>query len=203
MARMKTRIRTKKSVGCTVWLALTWVCAACGGGGDSSAIPSTVSTVCGYELGTQRLDGTVSHVQDGDTITVNGTTVRLDSIDAPELSQSYGPQSQANLSALVLGKTVKVAYAKTDRYGRVVGSVFTSGCKYINLEQVRTGNAWYYRAYQCEISAAARYQFDSAETAAKSAKRGLWAESAPIAPAVYRNGISPEVPVCTSDSPSN
>ena len=126
MSRMKTRVRTENSVRCTVWLALTWVCAACGGGGDSGTIPSTVSTVCGYELVTQRLDGTVSHVQDGDTITVNGMTVRLDSIDAPELAQSYGPQSQAALSALVLGKTVKVAYAKTDRYGRVVGSVFTS-----------------------------------------------------------------------------
>jgi endonuclease YncB( thermonuclease family) len=200
---MKTSIRVKNSVSCTAWLALALVCAACGGGGDSGTIPSTVNTVCGYELGTQRLDGTVSHVQDGDTITVNGMTVRLDSIDAPELAQSYGPQSQATLSALVLGKTVKVAYAKSDRYGRVVGSVFASGCKYINLEQVRTGNAWYYRAYQCEISAAARYQFDSAETTAKSAHKGLWAELAPVAPAVYRNGMSPDIPVCTSDSPVN
>jgi len=200
---MKTFIRIKNSVYCTLGLALGLVSAACGGGGDSGTVPSTVTTVCGYELGTERLDGVVSHVQDGDTLTVNGTTVRLDTIDAPEFAQSYGPQSQARLSDLVLGKTVKVAYTKTDRYGRVVGSVFTLGCKYINLEQVSTGFAWYYRAYQCEVSAAARYQFDGAETKARSARKGLWVDSAPTAPWVYRNGVSPEVPVCTSDSPGN
>ncbi len=175
---------------------------ACGGGGDSGSITSTATTLCGYDLGTQRLEGAVSSVHDGDTITVAGTTVRLDSIDAPELAQNYGSQSQANLSALVLGKTVKIAYSKTDRYGRVVGSVFASGCKYINLEQVSTGSAWYYRAYQCEISAVARKQFDSAETTAKSARKGLWAEASPVAPWIYRNGTSPDIPLCSSDAPS-
>lgn len=183
-------------------LALPLACTACGGGGSSGAIPSTVSTVCSYEVGAERLDGTVTEVHDGDTITVGTTKVRLDSIDAPELAQTFGAQSQTQLSALVLGKTVKVAYATTDRYGRVVGSVFTSGCKYINLEQVTTGAAWYYRTYQCEISAAARYQFDQAEVAAQSSRKGLWSEASPTAPWVYRNGTSPDVPVCTSDSPA-
>jgi endonuclease YncB( thermonuclease family) len=194
--------RVRVSITLATKLAMTLVMTACGGGGDSGSITSTATTLCGYQLGTQRLEGTVSGVHDGDTITVAGTTVRLDSIDAPELAQNYGSQSQVNLSALVLGKAVKIAYAKTDRYGRVVGSVFTSGCKYINLEQVSTGSAWYYRAYQCEISAVARNQFDQAETAAKSARKGLWSEAAPVAPWVYRNGSSPDIPLCSSDAPS-
>jgi endonuclease YncB( thermonuclease family) len=204
MVRLMTKALQSRHIRQGIaWTAFTLVFTACGGGGSSGAIPATVSTVCGYEVGIERLDGTVAEVHDGDTITVNGTRVRLDSIDAPETAQTYGAQSQSQLSDLVLGKTVKVAYAKTDRYGRVVGSVFTSGCKYINLEQVKTGAAWFYRAYQCEISATARYELDQAERAAKSARKGLWSETSPTAPWVYRNGFSPEIPVCTSDSPSS
>ena len=182
-------------------LLLLFMLVACGGGGGDPGV-STGSghagpgTLCGHDVGPKLIEGLVSKVHDGDTLTVNGESIRLDSIDAPELAQSYGAQAQASLSRLVLGQAMKVAYSKTDQYGRIVGAVFTSSCQYANLEQVAIGSAWFYRAYQCEISAAARVLFDHTETAARSARLGLWAETSPSAPWVFRNGSSPEIPVC-------
>jgi len=192
---------------------------ACGGGeadtqsgsavavyNDLQAAPGTpastqTSIVCGFEVGPQLLQGVVSAVHDGDTLTVNGTTVRLASIDAPELAQTYGAQSQASLSAMVLGQSVKVAYAQTDRYGRVVGAVFSNTCQYVNLEQVSTGAAWFYRAYQCEVSANARAALDQAEETAKGTRLGLWAEANPLSPWMFRNGVDAAVPACSSSAP--
>ena len=167
---------------------------------NTQATASTTS-LCNYAVGSSRIIGTVSAVHDGDTITVNGTSIRLDSIDAPELAQTYGKQSQQTLSALVLGKLVTVAYTKTDKYGRIVGSVFTSTCQYVNLSQVATGSAWFYRAYQCEIASSSRNAFAAAQDAASAGDIGLWAGAA-TPPWVYRNGEETPVPVCKSDSPS-
>jgi len=162
---------------------------------------TSASTYCGYAVGTNRIQGVVSSVHDGDTLTINNTNIRLDSIDAPELAQTYGKQSQQALSALVLNKAVTVAYAKTDKYGRVVGSVFTSDCSLVNLNQVATGSAWYYRAYQCEISAPVRNAYALAEANAQDKNLGLWAANA-TPPWVYRNGVEATVPVCSSDDPT-
>lgn len=159
------------------------------------------STTCGMEVGTQRLTGVVTSVHDGDTVTVAGKNIRLDSLDAPELTQTYGKQSQANLASLVLNQQVLVAYTKSDKYGRIVGAVFTPDCVYVNLKQVSTGSAWYYRAYQCEISATARSQFEAAEDAAKAGDLGLWAGTSATPPWVYRNGVDAKVPVCSGPTP--
>jgi endonuclease YncB( thermonuclease family) len=195
-------------------LALTLL-AGCGGGGDSagtstSAIPiqalSTAqsATLCGVDVGPKLLEGTVTAVHDGDTITLasGGTSyhIRLDSIDAPELAQSFGNTSQSTLSAAVLGKPVRVAYTKTDQYDRIVGAVFTDSCQYVNLNQVSTGMAWFYKAYQCEVSAAVRAQFSQAQGSAAGADLGLWAQTDPEAPWFYRNGSEPVTPVCTGDA---
>ncbi len=166
----------------------------------ASAVPSTF---CNYTVGGSRLTGTVSGVHDGDTLTVAGASIRLDSIDAPELGQAYGPQSRDRLASLTLNKPVTVTYAKKDRYGRIVGSVFTSDCTLVNLDQVATGSAWYYEAYKCEIDSSMRNAYAAAQDAAKAAGLGLWSETA-IAPWVYRNGIEATVPTSCSggDFPS-
>ena len=172
-------------------------------------MPTTVSTsvaasLCQTEVGGNLLQGVVTSVHDGDTLTltVANTTykIRLDSMDAPELEQPFGSLSQAALSSVVLGKTVRVAYAKTDLYGRIVGTVFTDSCQYVNLGQVQSGMAWFYRAYQCELSANVRSQFMQAQNAASSAHMGLWSQTNPTAPWVFRNGFDPAVPTCTSDA---
>ncbi len=177
-------------------LCLAALLSACGGGGDGAA-----STLCVYEVGGKTLQGTVSAVHDGDSITLNSAgivyKIRLDAIDAPELAQPFGSVSQSTLANAVLGKTVRVAYSKTDKYGRVVGAVFTDSCAYVNLNQVATGMAWFYKAYQCEVKPAIRSQFVQAENAAIAAQMGLWSQANPISPWVYRNGIDPIVPTCS------
>lgn len=162
---------------------------------------TTASTACGYAVPSKSIIGTVSSVYDGDTIKIGSTNIRLDSIDAPELAQTYGTQSRNNLAALVLNKQVSVYYSKIDKYGRTVGSVFTSDCTYANLQQVRSGSAWHYKQYQCEQAASVRSVFAAAQAAAEEADLGLWAFVA-TAPWVYRNGTDPAAPTCNSDSAS-
>jgi endonuclease YncB( thermonuclease family) len=197
-------------------------CGGGGGGGDSgsaaaptsSPTPSSaplvapavpVSTYCGYSVGASLLSGTVISVHDGDTVKVSTATgvrdIRLEGIDAPELVQPYGPQSQANLSALVLNQPVTVAYSKLDQYNRVVGSVFTSSCQLTNLMQLQVGAAWFYKAYQCEQAAPVRSLYAEAQTTASERRVGLWAATDPEAPWFFRNGNEPATPTCTSDLP--
>ena len=156
-------------------------------------VPSSASSYCGVTTGTGRIEGTVTSVHDGDTITVNGQSIRLNSIDAPELSQAWGIQSRDQLAALVLNQHVTVTYAKKDLYERVVGTVFKPDCTNINLKQVSSGAAWYYEAYQCEIEIRLRLAYASAQVSARAAPRGLWAETA-LAPWIYRNGVDAKAP---------
>lgn len=158
------------------------------------------STHCGYPVPSKSITGIVSSVHDGDTIKIGSVTVRLDSIDAPELRQTYGTQSRDNLANIALGKQVTVYYAKVDKYGRTVGSVFTNTCQYANLQQVLAGAAWHYKQYQCEQPASLRSEFAAAQSAAEAADRGLWAFAA-TPPWVYRNGAEVTAPTCTSENP--
>ena len=162
-----------------------------------TAVNVNTTMLCGYAVGPKLITGKVTAVHDGDTITIDGfTKVRLDTIDAPELSQSFGSQSQLALSKMILGETVRIAHSKLDKYGRAVGSVFTGGCEYVNLRQVASGMAWFYKAYQCEAPLAVRGSFASAQDSAISARLGLWSEASPEAPWMFRNGVEPEVPIC-------
>ncbi len=166
---------------------------ACGGGDGASFAPASGNTHCGVSVGKQRITGKVLSVHDGDTITVGGESIRLASIDAPELDQAYGPSSRAHLAAMVLGQSVTVTYAQKDQYGRVVGTVFKSDCNQVNLNQVAAGAAWYYEAYQCEIDIRQRQAYAAAHASARITKKGLWANAA-VAPWVHRNGMEAKVP---------
>ena len=190
----------------------------CGGGGSSGGStlvactgssciqngPIQGATLCGVEVGPKLLEGAVTSVHDGDTITLSsgGTVhkIRLDSIDAPELAQPFGNTSQSTLANAVLGKPVRVAYSKTDQYDRVVVAVFTDSCQYVNLNQVSQGMAWFYKAYQCEISAAVRLKFSQAQDHAVASRLGLWSQVDPEAPWFFRNGFEPVTPLCTADT---
>ena len=214
------------NISLVVSVIATLLLTACGGGGPnagtclggaevcnagssgSSAPPAApmVSKLCGFDVGPQTLTGIVVSVHDGDTarISSGGTeySIRLDSIDAPELAQPYGSNAQATLSSLIMDKNVTVAYSKSDQYGRIVGAIFTESCQYANLQQVAIGMAWFYKAYQCEISASSRLAFQQAQDNAASKKLGLWAQTDPEAPWFFRNGNEPVTPTCTSDLPT-
>lgn len=177
---------------------------ACGVGDGVTPVPFSGPTYCGVLTGSGRITGLVSAVHDGDTITVNGQSIRLDSIDAPELAQAYGAQSRDHLAVLVLGQRVTITYAKTDLYGRVVGTVFKADCSNVNLNQVTTGSAWYYEAYKCEIDSHQRIAFAAAQASARAARQGLWGAPAE-APWIFRNGVDAKVPAScpNGDAPSS
>lgn len=142
----------------------------------------------------ETLTGKVVGVHDGDTITVLANRaehkIRFNGIDAPELGQAFGQASKRNLSNLIFGKIVQVETNKTDRYGRLVSTVTLDG-KDINLEQLKAGMAWYYRQYERDVAAEHRALYEQAERTARAAKRGLWADPAPVAPWDYRHSDPP------------
>jgi endonuclease YncB( thermonuclease family) len=124
------------------------------------------------------LSGEVVGVTDGDTITLldrenRQIKVRLAGIDAPEKRQPFGQKSKASLSELTYRKTVTVTTGKNDRYRRVVGKLLADG-QDVNLEQVRRGMAWHYKAYEREQSAVDRVTYAAEEDVARNLKRGLW-----------------------------
>jgi endonuclease YncB( thermonuclease family) len=82
-------------------------------------------------------------------------------------------------------KQVTVETSKTDRYGRQVGKVLESG-QDVNLEQVRRGMAWHYKAYEREQTPGDRRAYSAAEDAARAAKNGLWSLRDPIPPWEFR-----------------
>lgn len=131
-----------------------------------------------------RLDLRVVGVHDGDTLTGLTATneqvkVRLDAIDAPELGQPFGQKAKQALSGKVFGRQVIVQRKTIDRYGRTIGHVLLEG-RDVNLELLEEGMAWHYTHFDHNARLAA------AETAARAAGTGLWAEPSPIAPWEWR-----------------
>jgi endonuclease YncB( thermonuclease family) len=128
--------------------------------------------------------GDVVGVTDGDTIKVlqdnKQYKIRLNGIDAPEMSQAYGKKSKEYLASLVFGKKVEVIVRDTDRYGRYVGDVLIAG-KSANAELVAAGFAWRYTAYSKDENLAAL------ENAARAKRLGLWADASPVPPWEFRH----------------
>ena len=125
----------------------------------------------------------VSDVIDGDTLVVvdarRKTTVRLAGIDAPEKSQAYGAAARVALMKAALHRSVRVAPRAADDYGRLVAIVHLGD---INLNEVllRNGLAWEYSHHHGDR------RLKAIEAEARSARRGLWAQSKPQPPWEFR-----------------
>ena len=140
-------------------------------------------------------------MSDGDTITVldeqkRQYKIRLDCVDAPESNQDFGSRAKQSLSDLVFGKTVTITSAKRDRYGWIVGQVLCDG-KSANIEQLRRGYAWFYRACAKELKPGIAEAYELAENYAKSGKRGLWVDPSPTPPWDFRRGKTAKAPGVT------
>lgn len=138
----------------------------------------------------RELDGQVVAVQDGDTVTILDAArvqhrIRIAGIDAPEKGQAFGEAAKQSLAKLVHGRQVEARCPKRDRYGREVCSVYL-GTRDVGLDQVRSGHAWWYREYAREQTPDDRVTYEAAESDARQARRGLWNDPAPQAPAAYR-----------------
>lgn len=132
----------------------------------------------------KELVGKVIKVSDGDTITILDSNnkkrkVRLDRIDAPESNQAFGKKSRNYLAKLIENKKVTVTYKKVDRYKRILGIVKLDDMD-VNYHMVETGHAWHYSHYDKTAS------YKAAHANAKLKKLGLWQESNPIEPFIFR-----------------
>lgn len=143
----------------------------------------------------------VTRVADGDTITVrnqDGAThkIRMHAVDAPELNQAGGEQSKRWLTEQLLNKDVKIVVNNTDRYKRQVAKVVlpADGCEQrlcdgetdINLKAIQAGHAWWYREFARSQSSEDRVLYEQAEDQARNARKGLWQQTAPLAPWQWR-----------------
>jgi len=130
----------------------------------------------------------VLSVHDGDTIKVIDRTdgikytVRMARIDAPEITQEYGKEAQAYLSKLILNKDIKIQLIQGDFHGpRIDCEAFLIDGTNVNLEMVKSGNAWWYAHFDPDDNA-----MQSAQALAQAGALGLWAQSNPVAPWDFR-----------------
>ncbi|HUP92523.1 MAG TPA: thermonuclease family protein [Solimonas sp.] len=123
-------------------------------------------------------------VADGDTLELRcghhaRERVRLAGIDAPEWTQPHGRDARNALAALVDHRQVTLQVVDRDRYGRRVAEVYL-GPAHVNGALVRDGWAW------CNTRFRPGQWCAPQESAARSARRGLWAERNPLAPWEWR-----------------
>lgn len=111
--------------------------------------------------------GRVERVIDGDTLVVEGRSLRLIGLDAPESAQPLGPESTDYLRQLVLGETVAIHVHRIDQYGRPLVSLQLDG-EDVGARIVRAGWAWNGWPYT------PRTVYVTQEREAVCAKRGLW-----------------------------
>ena len=130
----------------------------------------------------ETFEANVVGVQDGDSLTVmrerQRVRVRLAGIDAPEHGQPFGDQARKSLATLCWKKKASIAWVDKDSHQRLLGRVNCSGVD-ANAEQVRRGLAW--------ASPLARdREMNALQDAARRARKGLWADPAPVKPWEWR-----------------
>ncbi len=135
-------------------------------------------------FGDETVSGKVTRIIDGDSILVTDSKyveyeVQLEGIDAPEIKQDFGKESTEGLSKLLKDKTVRITWKSKDNFERPLAQIY-DGDKHINMEMIKSGMAWHFKRYNKDEELA------NAETAAKEAKKGLWAKESPVAPWDYR-----------------
>ena len=135
----------------------------------------------GFTLAEQLKVGSIS---DGETFTGLDSQnrqlkIRLHGIDAPEKAQAFGNVARKALGDLIKGKVFEVQQVDKNRYGRVVANVHV-GCNHVHREQVAKGLAW--RCVQYDKKG----EFTQVEQAAKTARKGLWADEKPVPPWEWR-----------------
>jgi len=114
-----------------------------------------------------------ARVIDGDSIVVAGIEIRIHGIDAPEFRQTChrsgrtwpcGRAATAAMRTMVAGREIRCRAREQDRYGRTVAVCLAGGLD-LGAAMVKGGNAVSYGAYQSD------------ESEARAARRGIWAGS--------------------------
>ena len=132
----------------------------------------------------QSFRGKVVKIVDGDTYDVVDSLqklsrIRMNGIDAPEKKQAYGQRSKDLLGRLCFGKTVLIKVYSKDRNGRLIADSYING-QSLSLVMVEEGMAWHFKKYSKDPVLA------QAETRARAAKKGLWADGNALPPWQFR-----------------
>ncbi len=156
----------------------------------SSALIGWSLVLVAFVAQAETITGRVVGIADGDTVTVLDASrtqykIRLAGIDAPEKAQPFGQRSKEKLSSLAYDQVVSIEWDKKDRYGRIVGKILVNG-RDINIEQIRSGMAWWYEKYRKEQSASDQRMYAQAEQEARAQRVGLWRDADPVPPWDWR-----------------
>jgi endonuclease YncB( thermonuclease family) len=121
-------------------------------------------------------------VLDGDRVTHE---MRLSGIDAPERGQPFGTKAKERVAEPVAGKIVEVEWYKTDRWGRLIGTVWVASpdCRGeacpktldAGLTLITSGLAWHFKRYAHEQPEEERERYAFAEEEARARKAGCGA----------------------------
>lgn len=152
---------------------------------------ASVLALLACSVSAETITGQVVAVADGDTITLLDPgnaqhRIRLGGIDAPEKGQPFGNVSRQHLAELAFGKQAEADCYKTDRYGRLVCTVYVDE-KDVGLAQLDAGLAWWYRKYANEQPPQERLEYEMAETKAFVDRIGLWKDKNPMPPWAWRS----------------
>lgn len=138
----------------------------------------------------QAWPGDVLAVHDGDTVRVQSAdgkavSIRVYGVDCPELDQPGGHDAHALTAGLLQGKDVEVVpTGQRPSYGREVASILLVD-ELVVLQEALTsaGLAWVDGRY-CRLAVCAHWRQHQSD--AKAARRGLWAQPAPVPPWAWR-----------------
>jgi endonuclease YncB( thermonuclease family) len=163
---------------------------------------TTLSLACQAGIAAD-IAGRVVSITDGDTLTVLDAQnqqhkIQLAGIAAPGKTQPFGQKSKATLSAIAFNRDVEIVGNKLDRYGYTIGKVMVAdptcnmpACPKIHdagLLQIQSGMAWWYKQYAREQAPKDRQDYEVAEFQAKIHRAGLWSDTNPVPPWVWRHG---------------
>lgn len=128
--------------------------------------------------------------------------VRLAAVDAPESSQKYGKVARDWLREFAVGREVSVKLHSTDRYRRVVATVYRKhhnpilrtlgiGRKNLSLELSRAGYATLYDRSGAQYGGERMKRlYMAAEASAKRRRIGMWADpKGYISPMDYKQAV--------------
>ncbi len=120
------------------------------------------------------IECTVLSIYDGDTMTLRcvgqKVKVRLYCIDTAEMKQTpWGIQARDYLRSIT-PKKVSLVKIDTDRYGRIVGEVYSDQLN-LNLALIKASKAAVYNTY-CK-----KPEYKKAERHAKKSHNGIWSQS--------------------------
>jgi micrococcal nuclease len=156
---------------------------------------------CFVSNAAEEILGRVIHVYDGDSLALQDQAgvrheIRMAAIDAPEFGQAHSMRSKRHLESMVLRQAVRLVWHRRESHGRLLGKVLfrPAGCKDCPMDrdaallQLEAGMAWWYREFKNEQTLAEQGYYEYAEFDARMKRLGLWSQSEPIAPWVWRRG---------------